>query len=264
MTAAAGQSSPARPPMGLLALAEGRAVFELAAFAAFRPLLGMLPRGDGHPVLVLPGFLASDRSTAPLRDLLDRLGYVAHGWGLGRNVRVDQQRIKALEEHLLAIHKVAGRKVSIIGWSLGGVFARELAKMHPQVVRLVITLGSPIADDRGHSNARPLFDLLNGRKPASQRNGQRFTQRAKAPPVPTTSILTRTDGVVHWRGSVQHRHHDHPQTENIEVHASHLGLGVNPSVVIAIADRLRQPEGEWKPFRPSRSQRWMFPIQRLS
>lgn len=252
----------ARPPSRLFALAEPRAMLELAAFYALRPYLANLPQGDGHPVLVLPGFLASDSSTAPLRSLLKQLGYDARGWGLGRNVRIDAPRVHEMEALLLRLYRETGRKVSIVGWSLGGVFARELAKSHPDAVRLVITLGSPISDDRGHSNAARLFEYLNGRDPEPIRQG-RFTQLHRAPPVPTTSILTKTDGVVHWRGSVQHRD-SHPDTENIEVLASHCGLGFNPSAVIAIADRLLQPEGEWKPFTPRLSQRWMFPRTSLS
>lgn len=242
-------------------LAEGRALGELAAFWATRNLLSALPRGDGHPVLVLPGFLASDTSTGPMRRLLRDLGYEAHGWGLGRNVRVDSHRVRQMEDLLLGIYRNSGRKVSIVGWSLGGVFARELAKIHPDMVRQVISLGSPIRDDRRHTNATNLFERLNGREPEPLRQG-RFRALHQAPPVPTTSILTRTDGIVHWRGSVQHPDHGHEQTENIEVHASHVGMGVNPSVMIAIADRLRQKEGEWAPFRPGLLQRWMFPLGR--
>lgn len=257
------RETPPRPPHKLLALFEGRAVFELAAFVALRPLLGMLPRGDGHAVLVLPGFMASDSSTGPLRRLLAELGYKPHGWGLGRNVRVDSKRVKDMEAVLLNIFRDSGHKVSIVGWSLGGVFARELAKMHPEAVRQVISLGSPIHDDRRHTNASRLFEFLNGEKPEPLRDG-RFSGLNQPPPVPTTSILTRTDGIVHWRGSVQHPQADHAQTENIEVYASHVGLGVNPSVMIAIADRLKQPDGNWKPFVPRLTQRWLFPKSALN
>ena len=252
----------ARPPHRLLALAEGRAVFELAAFIATRPILGLLPKGDGHPVLVLPGFMASDSSTKPMRRLLDDLGYASYGWDLGRNVRVDLQRVHEMEALLLKIQKESGCKVSIVGWSLGGVFARELAKLQPQAVRQVISLGSPIHDDRRHTNASRLFEYFNGKDPEPVKKGH-FTGLEKAPLVPTTSILTKTDGIVHWRGSVQHPQADNAQTENIEVLASHVGLGVNPSVMVALADRLKQPEGAWKPFAPRLSQRWMFPKSRL-
>lgn len=253
----------ARPPSRIFALTEGRAVFELAAFYASRHLLALLPRGDGHPVLVLPGFLASDSSTVPMRRLLKDLGYDAYGWALGRNVRVDLKRVHEMEQVLLGIHARTGRKVSIVGWSLGGVFARELAKLHPEIVRQVITLGSPICDDRRHSNASKVFEWLNGKDPEPVRHG-RFTGLDKAPPVPTTSILTRTDGVVHWRGSVQQPETGNTRTENIVVHASHCGLGVNPSVMVALADRLAQDEDAWQPFAPKWHQRWMFPPTRLN
>ncbi|MEO0691226.1 MAG: alpha/beta hydrolase, partial [Pseudomonadota bacterium] len=141
----------------------------------------------------------------------------------------------------------------------GGVLARELAKLKPEKVRLVMSLGSPITDDRNHTNAARLFKFFNGDEPEKIRGGQ-FEGLDVAPPVPTTSILTKTDGVVHWRGSVQDpdKTNGHP-SENIRVYASHCGLGVNPSVMIAMADRLAQPEGEWTPFEPAAAQSWMYP-----
>jgi len=210
-------------------------------------------------VLVLPGFMASDSSTRPLRSLLSDLGYEARGWNLGRNVRVDNARIDAMMKCLDELYEDTGRPVSIVGWSLGGVFARELAKMAPEKVRQVISLGSPISDDRNHTNAARLFEYLNGREPEPMKDGN-FAELAEAPPVPTTSILTKADGVVHWRGSVQA---DGPDNENIEVIASHLGLAVNPSAVYAIADRLAQNEGEWKPFAPTGLASFAFPRGRL-
>ena len=239
--------SMARPPHPLLMLAEGRAIFELGSFYALRGAMRHLPRGDGHPVIVLPGFMAGDTSTAPMRGLLNDLGYEAHGWGLGRNVRIDNAREAEMIDLLTRVHKAAGRKVSLVGWSLGGVFAREIAKAMPDAVRLVVSLGSPIANDRNHTNARRLFEYLNGENPEPLREG-RFRDLETAPPVPTTSILTKTDGVVAWRGSVQRAG---GQTENIEIPASHCGLGVNPLAMVAIADRLAQAEGNWKPFERS-------------
>jgi pimeloyl-ACP methyl ester carboxylesterase len=251
----------ARPPHRFWTFAEGRALFELGAFYASRPLLTSLPKGDGHSVMVMPGFMASNSSTGPMRSVLSELGYDAHGWDSGRNVRVNEALINKLEAQLTRLHSDSGRKVSLIGWSLGGVLSRELAKIHPDKVRLVMSLGSPISDDRNHTNAARLFKFFNGDEPEKMRDGQ-FRGLDVAPPVPTTSVLTKTDGVVHWRGSVQ-AEGEHP-TENIQVYASHIGLGVNPSVMIAIADRLAQKEGNWKPFSPSLTQRWMFPNSRLN
>jgi len=257
-------SAPARPPSKLLALTEpSRAMGELAAFVALRPAMSMLPKGDGHGVLVLPGFMASDSSTRPMRNLLKRLEYDVVGWELGRNLRVDNERVEKMASCVGALHERTGGKISIIGWSLGGVFARELAKMMPKKVRQVISLGSPISDDRGHTNAARLFEMLNGREPEPLKSG-RFTGLHQAPPVPTTSILTKGDGVVHWRGSVQDRaHSDHSEVENIEVMASHIGLGVNPAVMLALADRLAQPEGKWQPFRARGLAQLLYPRTRL-
>ena len=250
------QPRTAQPPSRFWTLTEGRAMVELAAFYAAMPALSRLPKGDGHCVMVLPGFMASNSSTAPMRRLLEGLGYDAHGWEQGRNVVVDQATVNSLESQLARLFKASGGKVSLIGWSLGGVLARELAKLHPDKVRLVITLGSPLSNDRGHTSARRLFELLNGKDPEVINEGN-FNALHEAPPVPTTSILTKTDGIVHWRASVQEEG-DFP-SENIVVHASHCGLGVNPCVMVAIADRLAQDDGVWTPFVPQLTQRWMFP-----
>lgn len=236
----------AKPPHLFWTLTEWRAALEFASFSVLRNVLKRLPRGDGHPVLVLPGFMASDRSTRPMRNLLDDLGYQSYGWNLGYNVRFDSERESEMLSLLSSVHEQTEQKVSIVGWSLGGVFARELTKIHPDKVRTVISLGSPISNDRRYSAPSRLFEAINGRRTEPEERG-RYRDLEKAPPVPTTSILTKTDGVVSWRGSVQNPD-DHDQTENIMVPASHIGLGVNPLVMVAIADRLAQPEGEWQPF----------------
>jgi pimeloyl-ACP methyl ester carboxylesterase len=262
-TATATRGSQPHPPSKLLALTEGhRAMGELAAFIALRPLMSFLPRGDGHGVLVLPGFLATDTSTVPMRRLLTQLGYEVAGWDLGRNLRVDNERVEAMARCVDSLYKKTGGKISIIGWSLGGVFARELAKQMPEKVRQVITLGSPISEDFNYTNAKPLFEAINGKRPEPMKSGK-FRKLADAPPVPTTAILTKADGVVHWRGSVQHPAKGNPQTENIEVFASHVGLGVNPVVMLAIADRLAQPEGEWTPFEAKGCAAMLFPKSEL-
>ena len=249
----------ATPPNRFWTWAEGRAMFEFASFYAMRPLLSTLPKGDGHAVLTLPGFMATNNSTRPLRGLLTDLGYEAHGWDSGRNVRVNEELITKLEMQIDRLNDVSGGKISLVGWSLGGVLARELAKLKPDAIRQVVSLGSPISDDRNHTNAARLFKFFNGDEPENLRGGQ-FQGLDMAPPVPTTSILTKTDGIVHWRGSVQ----DPKKTngfpsENIVVYASHCGLGVNPSVMVALADRLAQDEGDWAPFEPNVAQKWMFP-----
>ncbi|MHA7819005.1 MAG: alpha/beta hydrolase family protein [Erythrobacter sp.] len=244
-----------RTPNRLWTWSEGRAMFELAAFYASMPMLSMLPRGDGHSVMVLPGFLATNTSTRPMRNLLARLGYDVQGWESGRNVKVNQAMLSKLEGQLARLNDESGGKVSIVGWSLGGVLAREVAKLHSDRVRQVISLGSPLSNNRNFSSVTKIFEMLNGKEPELIQDG-RFDQLHVAPPVPTTSILTKTDGIVHWHASVQEEG-EHP-SENIVVHASHCGLGVNPSVMMAIADRLSQEEGDWSPFEAPAGASWMY------
>lgn len=233
--------------------AEARSVFEIQSFYLLRPLMNRLPKSDGHPVLVLPGFMASDISTVPLRGLLADLGYACYGWGLGRNIVVDRHREAELQQLLRALHEKHGRKVSIIGWSLGGLFAREIAKVHPECVRTVITLGSPISGQPKHSNVNRLFGYFNREREIE--HTERRKDLKQSPPVPTTSIFSKTDGIVAWEGSLQH---DGPQLENIQVPASHIGMGANPLVMYVIAERLAQAEGEWQRFNPSALEKLIF------
>jgi len=250
-------SRAAKPPSLLNLMMESRAIFELGWFYGTRNLMAYLPKGDGHPVIVLPGFVASDGSTRPLRGVLSDLGYATHGWGLGRNLEFTAEREQMMRDLVRNVADEAGEKVSLIGWSLGGVFARELAKAFPEKVRAVITLGSPITGDQKLSNARHLFSAINGK--AGHMDEKRFAKLAEPPPVPTTSIYSKTDGVVAWRGSVQKKDAGATlQVENIEVPASHFGMGVNPIVVYAIADRLAQAEGEWAPFDRGGLRRFFF------
>lgn len=246
----------AKPPHPFWTLTEGRAIFELGAFGLFRKQMRNLPKGDGHPVLLLPGFMASDRSTRPMRRLFDDLGYKSYGWGLGRNVRFNENREREMSDLVEQIYADNGQKLSIVGWSLGGVFARELAKMHPDIVRFVISLGSPISNNRRHAAPSRLFEAINGKETQPEAEG-RYRDLEAAPPVPTTSILTRTDGVVSWRGSVQCPSKG-ADTENIVVPASHVGLGVNPLVMVAVADRLAQSEDDWAPFDRSGWREYVF------
>jgi pimeloyl-ACP methyl ester carboxylesterase len=206
---------------------EARAAPEFAAFMALvGPLLAGAPRGDGHPVVVLPGLGASDRSTRPLRWFLDRLGYRTHGWGLGRNTGLSRRTSAALDDRLADLVDDQRRPASLVGWSLGGVYAAQLADHAPHRVRSVVTLGSPHV---GWS-----------RLPVD---------------VPMTSVYSRSDSIVPSRASVLP---PRPHYENVEVRGSHLGLGHNPAVLVVVADRLSQPEGAWRPFlAPRWARRWI-------
>ncbi len=229
-------------PSRLLQLLELRASWELAAGVVALPWLRLAPRGDGHPVLVLPGLVASDRSTRPLRNFLAGRGYEVHGWGLGRNYGPRPNVEDAMLATVDRLQAKSGRKVSLIGHSLGGAYARLLAAQRPDAVRSVITLGSPIAGHPRSSNAWRIYEFTSGKSSLDARRWQQVTQ---APRVPTTAIYSRSDGVVAWQNSVER---SGPHTESIEVFSSHVGMAVHPAVLYALADRLAQPEGRWQPF----------------
>jgi len=231
------------PPLGLL-LAEMRGIFEFNASVIMSPLLMRAPKGDGHPVLALPGFLASDLSMVPMRRYLAELGYGVHAWRMGRNLGGLSRMRNQLRERLAEIHAGAGRKVSLVGWSLGGVYARDLALRAPEMVRYVITLGSPFANDVRATNATQLYEALSGEMVDADLELR--DALAGDLPVPTTSIYSRADGVVNWHTCLLR---PSPTAENIEVYlASHIGLAVNPAVLWAVADRLAQREGEFRRF----------------
>lgn len=235
-------NAPPPPPSRLLLALESRAVFEWASFALAWPWLRKLPRGDGHPVLVLPGLVAGDASTWPLRRFLEELGYVAYPWQLGVNFGPRGETVPKLLARARRIERKHQQKVSVIGWSLGGAMARALGARLPDSIRNVITLGSPVQPHGRATNAWKVFEAVSG---WSTDDPELHEWTKQSPPMPNTSIFSKGDGIVSWKVSVAP---DSPHSENIEIAASHLGMGVNPLVLWAIADRLAQPEGAWKPF----------------
>jgi pimeloyl-ACP methyl ester carboxylesterase len=233
---------------GLLKLVlEARGPWEHASLLGAWPLLKLAPKGDGHPVMVLPGFVAGDASTFLLRQFLNDRGYKASGWMQGRNLGPKPGVLESALEHVKQLHRDSGAKVSIIGWSLGGIYARELAKLAPESVRCVISLGSPFAGPGEATNAWWLFKLFN---PDHANVSENLRDLVAAPSCPTTAIFSRTDGVVPWQSSSHNAAQlaARSDIENIEVESSHLGMGAHPLVLYAIADRLAQAEGQWLPF----------------
>src|SRR6201988_2347018 len=233
-----------RPPSRTLMLLEGRFVHEFGAFLGALPLLSLAPHGDGHPVLVFPGLIASDMSTRPLRAFLRNRGYAVRGWEQGRNLGFRPGVQDGLTDLLEEMNDPHGRKVSLIGWSLGGLYARQLAKMMPERVRSVITLGSPFATGPKSTNAWRGYEMASGRR-ADEEDARFGGSLSVAPPVPTTAIFSRTDGICAWQGCMEQ---SSAQSESIEVESSHCGMGHHPAVVYAVADRLAQLEGQWGPF----------------
>ncbi|MEX0282857.1 MAG: esterase/lipase family protein [Arenibacterium sp.] len=243
-------------PSRALLLLEGRAIPELFGFAAALPTLTALaPRGDGQPVLVLPGLTTSDRSTVALRRFLKSKGYPTYGWNMGLNLGPRpgvEQGLIDLVDRLADEH---GRKISIVGWSLGGIYARQLGKIMPEHVRQVISLGSPFGGHPRATNAWRVYQMASGQDP-DDTESHMGGAIAEPPKMPTTAIYSKTDGICAWQNCIERRA---PHTENIEVKASHCGLGHHPSAVYAIADRLAQPEGNWKKFERSGVLSLVFP-----
>ena len=239
------------PPLSLLGLEPFRAVIEYSRLCLMD--WHRAPIGDGHPVIIFPGLGTNGTWAAPLKNYCRELGYAAQDWGRGLN-RGPTGNIETWLDDLAAdmddLLGAAQQRCTLIGWSLGGIYAREVAKRMAGRTRQVITIGSPFSGDCDHTNAGWLLRLLNGRRieidPA-------LAKRLRAaPPVPTTSIYSRTDGVVAWQAC---RQRAGVQVENVEVRSSHIGLVWNPTVLDVIADRLAQREGVWRPYAKSAAPR---------
>lgn len=242
------------PPSALLALTEAhRAAIEILTLNFSRRKLHKLaPTGDGHPVMVLPGFLGGDGYNSAMRRFLTQLGYSVHGWGQGRNLGPRDGVLEALEERIRFLSDRYDGPISLVGHSLGGIFARELAREFPDRVRQVISLGSPFG--RGRMSASipaRLFTALN--PPEDLPIDQDILHWP--PPVPTTAIYSRGDGVVHWKTTLQED--KHPLTQSIQVFGSHCGMTLNPLIWFLVSERLAVPEGQWRPFE-RRSWRALF------
>jgi pimeloyl-ACP methyl ester carboxylesterase len=229
-----------------------RTLVSAGALAAGLPLLRLAPRGEPHPVLVLPGLLASDVSTRALRAWLGRLGYPVVGWALGRNRGPTQEVVDELPALVDRLAREHGTSVSIVGWSLGGIYARRLALRAPLQVRQVISLGSPFGQANRRLDGSPgsrAFQRYSPLHTADKIHSSRGSL-AKPLPVPSTAVYSRWDGVVDWRAC---RQKTGPTSENVAVRSSHLGMGHDPAVLWVAADRLAQPRDGWQPFqRPTR------------
>lgn len=249
------QTGPQRqgPPNRLYTLLEWRALLELGSLPFSWPVLATAPAGDGHPVLLLPGFAVGDATLGPLALYLRSRGYQVETWGLGRNRGFQRKFVVALEQKLRHMHHRAGRKVSVIGWSLGGVFAFDLAHRAPECVRTAISLGSPMQMNPVEVEAPATVKLLyrwlaHPLGPVAHLAQARAKLLKEPPPVPSSCIYTDTDGVVPPHAAIIPA--EAPLHENIAVPGSHCGLGVNPVVLWLLADRLSQPEGRWRRFKP--------------
>jgi len=237
-------SFPRPPAFALLASEPARGLVDLLVSRAPRA-----PRaiGDGHRVIVYPGLGAGDWSTSRLRSTLAAAGFDSVAWGFGQNRGPRGSLSQWLDRLAAAVEAESasdGRKVSLVGWSLGGIYAREIARAVPDAVRQVVTLGSPFGADADATHAGWLYRVLSGSKPPQSR---RYLQDLKRPlPVPSTSVFSKADGIVPWQGCLQK---EGSLSENVEVPGvSHLGMGTHRAVLALVAERLAQPEGRWKPL----------------
>jgi len=235
-----------RPSMFWLLTEAGRAVTELGLSVPYRKFLVRKNQGDGHPVLVLPGFMATDTSTGPLRRYIEDLGYTAYSWDLGRNT-AKLVFLDTLLKKIDAIHEEHQEKITLIGWSLGGVFARQLAKARPELIRQIITMGSPFKGIHQPNNVAWIYNFFNPRKQIKDIDPILSADLPLPAPVPTTAIYTKEDGIVPWEMCIEEEDELH---QNIQVRGSHLGLGVNPSVLEIIEDRLLYSRHDWEYFEP--------------
>lgn len=215
-------------------------------------LQGRVPQGDGHPVLFLPGFLTTDTYTSALRERVGEAGFKTYGWDAGFNLGLDEDTARHLADRLRQVYAENGnRKVSLVGYSLGGIYARELAREFPDIVRGVVTLGTPFGrmDDPSSATPLPLEKIYRLFTEHSVHDGMADIgpRCLTPPPVPVTSVFSRTDGVAEWQAALNPKA---PQAENVEVYGSHLGMTVNPLTMAVVIDRLAQAEGAWKPFKP--------------
>ena len=250
----------------LYSLTEWRALLELATLPYTVPWLMTAPRGDGHPVLLLPGFMADEGTLAPLKLFLRQRGYDVQSWGFGRNIGFQPQHASALEQKIRYLHHQSGRKVSLVGWSLGGVFALYGAHQAPECVRSVITLGSPVSVDAAEGSRSPpvlktLYRLVahpQGPNAHSLQPRAKKLRERQPLPVPMSCLYSLSDGVVPPQEATIDG--DPTRHENVRVPGSHSGLGFNAMVFYIVADRLAQAEGGWLPFKP---QGWVGAVYRM-
>lgn len=229
-------SGPRRGSIPVRVLNESRALLELPRLVLHGPELARRPRGGGRPVVVYPGYGTSDATTAPLRAYLRGLGYDVHGWNLGRNRGDLHAVIHPVLEQVRSLGRAHAQPVSLVGWSLGGVIAREVAREHPELVGRVITFGTPVVGGPKYTAVAGIYrdqgvDLDQLERDLSALDVERPIR------VPVTAIYSAEDRIVAWQACL-----DRTSTavEHVELRGTHTGLGINPDVYRVVADRLAE------------------------
>ncbi len=221
------------PPSARLLLGEVRGAIEPARLLMRAPLIATLPRGNGAHVIVLPGFGASESSTAVLQGFLRLLGYRSFAWGLGRNTGNVGRLMPRFLARIEDVAPSPDTELHLVGWSLGGYIAREAARERPGRIRSVITLGSPVVGGPKYTTAARRYQRQGLDLDELERVVDARYDRPLA--VPVTAIFSKRDGVVAWEACIDRRS---PGIEHVEVHTTHIGLGFCPEVYSIIADRL--------------------------
>lgn len=242
---------PTPPALNLVLSEIPRAGAEgLSLITKLGPLIRKNRGGDRHPILVLPGYGAADGSTAILRFFLKRIGYRPFALELGRNVEGVDNRIQSVDDatafrermtelavvRISEIHRETGESVSLVGWSMGGLYALDASRVKPEIIRQVITLGSPFGDPRGTSMFKLMRRISGSTVPLDEQNFTNWLDRAAAPTVPTTVIYSDRDGIV---GTSIAKLPRSKHTTHIRIDSSHLAFAVNPQALSALAARLR-------------------------
>jgi pimeloyl-ACP methyl ester carboxylesterase len=222
-------------PIGLVSELTAVPLAFVSMARGFSATLRSSPRGDGSAVLVIPGFAASDAATLPLRTFLASLGYRVVGWELGTNLGIKPEEEEILEKRIVEL--AADGPISIVGWSLGGVFAREAARRRPELFRRVITLGTPLQSRHGADWVIWILRALNPhlREELTPDGIERHSQPIE---VPMTAIYSLRDGIVDGRACKIQPRDVGPTAENIEIDSAHLSMGFNNQVFALIADVL--------------------------
>ncbi len=210
-----------------------RAAYEFIKAIIFERKFSYHNIGNAQPIIVIPGLLTTDLSTTLLRTFLTKLGFNVFGWGMGRNLgRLESLPI--LIEKVEKINEAHQQKIIIIGWSMGGIFTREIAKARPELVKRTITMGSPFADVNAPNWAKWIFDILNK---GIVIDDAFVAQLPNPAPVPTLALYSKLDGIVPWRACME-TFEDEIHT-NMEIKSSHIGMGANPEVMKIIYSALK-------------------------
>jgi alpha/beta superfamily hydrolase len=228
------------PPAFSRVFREARGLMELPRLLLSLPKLARQSRGAGEPVLILPGYGTGDGSTTILKAYLRLLGYRARGWGLGRNKGELVDLLPRVLKRVASFSRRSEQKVALIGWSFGGYLARELARERPELIRHVITLGTPVIGGPKYTSVAAIYrargmDLDSIAAEVDQRN------RSSSLQVPVTAIYSRADAIVAWQACIDRQT---PDIEHVEVTTTHFGLGFSPEVFKIIAQRLAQVAGQ--------------------